>query len=504
MPGNPGQLNDPLSALPPQAQDPSGVFNKFYQGLLDASLNDKGEPKGREPVPSAIANPNVAVQSTANNPAAARGIPEDSPQESNTPTHSLSSGWYDYQDDLAHQAAAQAAMSGHDPGAVYQAMTNMTTSFLQSHIMREASSAAMALQKGDMAGVEKSLKNMYYYVPDGQELSVQKQGGQLVYQNPIYPYLDAHNQPTTQGGPGATPNIQPVDAQHLSFLAQTAANPMAIGQLIQQARSAAVTQQTEMTKANAALVSAQGTQARGQGILLDAQTRQVLAPSQAFQNIARGTYYQQAIAARIQAAANKNDPEALKAGTAASGLVWQMAQGQPTTEPAMIPNPSRPGTTMPNPSPNAGRTTRDPTKVPGWAQGKNPDQLANIAGLAGEIAAANRGMPPQAAVNIAGTVYNHQGTKHPDPATGKPTADVKYSADGTQGWVWTGQNWQNFHVTAQTGKNLSSGDVDNIPLPPEDSQDPGSATPNNPLDPDPEESNGATPTSSPDDNKPAE
>lgn len=490
MPGNPGLPNNPLAALPPQAQDPSGPFNKFYQGLLDASLTDKGEPAGREPVPSAIANPNVAIQSTASNPAATKGIPEDSPEESNTPTHSLSSGWYDHQDFLAHQAAAQAAQSGHDPGAVYNAMTNMTTSFLQSHIMREASAAAVAVQAGDMPAVEKALKNMYYYVPDGNELKTQTIGGQLVYQNPIFPYLDGHGQPTAQGGPGATPNMQPVDLAHVSMLARAAADPMEIGSLIQNARIAAQEQQTKALTAQAGMVSAQGTLARGQGIAQNAANEAARVPSQNYEAIAHAQYWLQANQARIAAAGGKGDPLAQKAGMEASKLVTDQAQGQQVTEPSMIPDPKRPGTMIPSMSPNAGRTTRDPTKLPAWARGKNADQIASISGLAGELAAANyRTKSAQDAVNLAGAIYNHQGSTHKGP-DGKPVSDVKFSPDHTQGWVWTGQNWQNFSLSAKTGGNLASGVVDNDGPAPQAgaaNQDPSG---DNPYDPDPEESNG--------------
>ena len=252
---------DPAAgALPAAAQDPSGPFNRFYQGLLNASLNDKGEPQGREAVPSPTANPNVPQQSAANNPAAQKGIPEDSPEESGKAAHSLSAGWYDAQDNYARAAAMHASAAGHDPGAVYNAMSNMTTSFLQTHIMREAGAAAVAMQAGNMPAVEKALKNMYYYVPDGQELKTQKIGGQLVYQNPIYPYIDPKtNQPTDIGGPGATPNMVPVDAQHISMLGQAALNPLAISHLIMDARMG-------YAKMSAERMTAEGMLMRGRGI----------------------------------------------------------------------------------------------------------------------------------------------------------------------------------------------------------------------------------------------
>lgn len=502
----PVSFQDPAQALPPQAQDPSGPFNKFYQGLLDASLNDKGDAKGREAVPSGSGNPNVAIQSTASNPAAAKGIPEDSPAESGTPSHSLSASWYDHQDFLAHQAAAQAAQAGHDPAAVYQAMTNMTTSFLQTHIMREASAAAVAVQAGDMPAVEKALKNMYYYVPDGQELQTSKVGGTLTYQNPIFPYLDANGAPTAQGTADSKPNMVPVDAQHISMLAQAAANPMAIGGMIQTARIQAQEAQTKQLSAQASYLAATGTAARGQGILQDAQSRQALVPSQIYGNVAKADYYRNELALKLKnAAGDKPDPEAFKAGTSATSLVWQQAQGQQVTEPSQVPDPLHPGQMIPSMSPNAGRTTRDPTKVPTWAQGKNPDQLSNIAGLAGEIAVANHTtMTPQAAVNLAGQIYNHQGTKHPDPKTGKPDSDVKFSPDHTQVWVWGGNHWQNFSLKAQSGGNLAAGQVDSIAPYPEDTSQ-NTATPDNPSDPDPDESNGAgaIPTSQPADSQPA-
>lgn len=438
-PGNFVQEAPPAQVLPPNYQDPSGPFNQYYGGLLKAALNDKGEPQGREAVPSATANPNVATQSAANNPAAQQGIPEDSPAASGQP-HSLSPGWYEQQDALALQAAGSAARAGHDPQSVYSALTNMTTSWLQTHIMREAGAAAVAVQSGDLKATEQALKNMYYYIPDGQELSTSKVGGTLTYQDPLHPYLDAQGQPTDQASPGAKPNMIPVDAMHISMLAQAAANPAEIGGLIQNARIAQMKSQSERMTAQGALDRGQGIQASGQAALGRAQASIARVP---YENIKD---YDDGQRALMQASTTKFalkglaglriDPSLIKNAQDAGSALDNLYLGPPTIDQNPV-------------SPNSGKVTHDVTRSAPGSQNMTGQEYAQAKSLATQLGAA--GVPSGQAAQLADSARQNSRTSHAAAADTSPLAGGKKSGSvpnvviDHQGLhMWTGKNWQTY------------------------------------------------------------
>lgn len=470
---------------PQAAQSHVDHIENFATHLQNGALNDAGVPNGKV----GIAPPNAPQQlaQAAQNPAAAKGIPEkgattSTPDSTGSgPAHSLSPEYWDQSDKMLSDAVKAAALAGHDPDATYTALNHMRTSFVQGHMLRNLSAANVALQNGDMKGVEQGLHNMNYYLPNGQNLNIQKDDqGNLIYQNPLQPYVASDGTPTDMKTD--KPNMIPVDAQHLQMLGQAVLDPMKVNDVLVNARSAAAKQQLERARAQAAIISAGGTAARGQAALTTANARNRLVPSQIYKNDAQAYYYSNRINAQIRAATDKPDPLAYKAGQDASKMVFDLAQGQPQTAPAAIPRVDKQGNPVvgpdgkpvmdPSMAPNAGKTFRDPSLVPSYLKGKTPDQLTQIASLSGELGAANHGrMPAARAVELASRLYTHNGSTHRDPATGNPTADVKFSKDRSQGWIWNGKAWENFNLSKKTGGALSGGNVDTVELYSADSDD---------------------------------
>lgn len=503
-------------ALPPTAQSHVDHIEAFAGHLVSGALPDAGTQSGTAPIPPP-GGPQTALAAAAQNPAAAKGIPEKgdsdstavpgSATSSGAPAHSLTTDYWDKSDALLSKAVQAAALAGHDPDQTYTALNHMRTSFIQGHMLRNLSAANVALQNGDQAGVETALKDMNYYLPNGQNLVTQKDAqGNLVYQNPLQPYVgpdgaptDAKSQPGVDGKVQQNqPNMIPVDAAHLQMLGQSVLDPMKVNDVLVGARSAAAKMQLERAQAQGVLLTGQGAEKRGEAAISRAAVQEGLAPSSIYRNTAQAAYYAaRATEAIKNGQGGKPDQLSYRAGVDATKAVMDMQQGLTTTVPSMTARVDKNGQPVmgpdgkplmdPSMAPNAGRTERDPSKVPTWLQGKTPDQIGQIGALAGEIGAANHGtMPPQKAAQIAGQIYSHQGTTHLDPATKKPTADVKFSKDRTQGWAWNGTGWDNFAISKRTGGSLAGGNVD-IVQPYSGATGPStqpadSLTPDNPLD----------------------
>lgn len=185
--------------------------------------------------------------------------------------------------------------------------------------------------------------------------------------------------------------------------------------------------------------------------------------SQGTLNEAHARYYDNYIDLKIKQAGASGDKLAYTAGTDAAKAVYNLAQGQPTTVPVTDAegNPSM--------SPAAGKAMRDPSKIPAEFALK-PEQLHNVAALAGEIGSANRGkIPAEQAAQIAAQVYGNVKKTHPGP-DGKPQGNVKISSDRTQGWYWNGAGWTPFKLSPDTGGVLATGRTDIIPPPSDDEE----------------------------------
>lgn len=437
----------------------SHPVEQFAQHLHDVALNDAGVPNGKQGITGVTPQQNLVA--TASNPAAAQGIPERSPTESrktsDTP-HSITPDWWDQSDQLMRDAVGAAARAGHDPSQTLDALNHVRTSFIQGHVLRNLSAASVALQNGDNDAVEKALRNANYYLPNGQDLNVEKNGqGQLVYQNPLHPFLDSNNMPTDQDT--GKPNMIPVDQAHLQYLGTAMLDPMKVNDLVLGARAAGAKMQLETARAQAALTTAEGARLRGEGAFATGAARLKTAGSQIGLNDAHAQYYS-AAASRQMELASQGDKNSYKAGEDAAHGIFSLAQGLPTTVPVTDAKGN------PTLSPAAGKTIRDPSKIPVGLQGKSPEQVMQISSLAGEIASANAGrMPTATAQQIAIEIYNNNGATHRDPASGKPVGNVVIDKTRKFGHFWNGRSWIPFRMTPTTGGALASGQVDTIPAP---------------------------------------
>lgn len=436
----------------------------FATHLHDHSLNDAGVPHGQQGIASSPAD---VLAQVAQNPAAAQGIPEASPSASagadsrGGTAHSLTPQFWEDSDMRIAKATKAAALAGHDPQQVFNSLNSVRTSFVQGHVLRNLSSANVALMNGDSAAVEKALRNVNYYLPDGQDLKVSKTNGQLMYQNPIHPFLDEQGAPTDVAT--KTKNMIPVDASHIQMLGQAMLDPMKVNDLITGARSAAAKAALENAKAGAAITTANAAATTAGAANTKAQTDRMKAASGIYKDTSQGSlneskakYYNGLVDLKIKAAGAAGDKLAYTAGNDAAKAVYALSQGQLSTVPIADPqgNPSL--------SPAAGKSMRDPSKIPPEFQ-LTPEQTHNVAALAGEIGAANRGkIPAEQAAQIAAQVYGGVKKTHPGP-DGKPQGNVKIAQDRQTGWYWNGASWTPFRMSAETGGILASGSTDILP-----------------------------------------
>lgn len=470
------------SSLPPATaqQQFTQTVHDLHQDMHDHSLDDNGIPNkdrgiAAPPVdPNAPATPGApaaaqgaaaAVQSAAANPAAQAGKPEDTPSQSDKP-HSISTQQWDQWDANIDKAVTLAAQAGHDPGQVRAALEANRNSFIQGHVLRNLSAANVALLNGDNKGVETALKNAYYYMPDGQNLTVQKQGGQLMYQDPISPMT----------GDGK-PNMIPVDAAHIQMLGQAMLDPMNVQTTIQNVRSAAAKIELEHQQGLAARDTGTGNKLKGTGIYMKAQSDLHRDNSTNYKNYAEGD------AARTRASAidfhlrnlatkmPNMDPEILKAANSASDQFDKQAQGELVTIPTMISDtrPGHEGEMTENPSPNAGKTMRDTSKIPAELKSLTPSQQMEGRAIAGSITLANRGMPPAEAVRLAALYASGKSTppKNTPKVDGKPMKNVYTDSKTGDTHVWNSamKKWEVFKLPLQSSQDLATTGSLNVPDP---------------------------------------
>lgn len=183
------------------------LVNLYALNLQRSTLSGNGQP-------SHVANAASPV-------APAEGVSSGSAQP-----HSLTPDWFDATDHDARTAAAMAAQAGQDPAGVYSNLIAMRNSVYQGEVLKHLSGAFTALQSGDQQGVERALRNVYYYLPDGKDLQLRRgANGAIEYQDPINP-VDANG----------NPRYVPVTAQHLQLLGQAALHPETVANTMMQYR----------------------------------------------------------------------------------------------------------------------------------------------------------------------------------------------------------------------------------------------------------------------------
>lgn len=407
------------------------------------------------------------LASVAKNPAAQQGLPEKGATDTDanvagsggaTAAHSITPEWWDHNDKLMLQAASAAARAGHDPDQVYSALNHMRTSFVQGHMLRAASAASVALQNGDMDAVEQNLRNMNYYLPDGKDLNVQKQGGQLVYQNPLQQFVDATGQPTnapkgTDGKPNQ-PNMIPVDQAHIQMLGQAILDPMKVNDTLMATRAAAAKQQLEASQAQAATMNAQGHLATGQARLqrVGSQNIKDLSAAQLDQAKAATAGYAM-LRWKAQIANQKLDPSLLKGAAAAGSAVDDALLGTKTAAPINDADGN------PSLSPAAGKVVHDPKTVPKELQNVTSLESGELKATAGDLYISNMktGMSPTQAAQITLQIRNSAKQTHKG-SDGKPQPNAYvHRAQGEVGvWNQAAGRYDKYTIGQQTAANLGS------------------------------------------------
>lgn len=453
-------------APPPEAEKP-GIVHKlkdivvgFYDKLHHHTLNDAHAPNGDvtsalpeapdtapdgTPIPPQAQATTVAANAAATDPSANAGVPQEAPSKGKA--HSMTSADDDELENHILAASRAAALAGEDPVKVYQNLSAIKTAHYQGNILKNLNAAGVALQRGDTKAVEQALKNVYYYFPDGQDLKLQHgENGQLLYQDPFAPTMD-----------DGSPNMIPVDAAHIQMLGQAAVDSTKLQDTINASKNAAVERQTKLATAQAAIE-------RGHAASREAAVKERLVPATIYHHLADAKLAEAKAntdSYRLRIALNAHGQMSKQQQTAANdaaAAAFALAQGLPTTVPVTDAqgNPSL--------SPAAGKTIRDATKVPAYLKGLTPEQTVNVAGVAGQIAAANIGtMSKEQAVELAARMEQNRTQTH-EKLTGGQERNVKVSQDGNWAMLWSGVSgdgqdlgFKKFRVAPMLGQALLAG-----------------------------------------------
>lgn len=489
IPADPGMVAAAQGPASPDAQSQLvHVIDKLHQDMHDHSLGDDDKPNNSQAIPAggpapsapgsgapppggpppaqgapppaagappAPPSPQVAataqaVQSVATDPTAQSGKITTTPGAEGKPHSITTDKWNEWDQNIDH-AVALAAQAGHDPGQVRSALEANRNAFVQGHVLRYLSAANVALLNGDQKNVEKAIRNAYYYMPDGQDLQVQKdKDGNLMYQDPVNP---------TVGGPDGkqVPNMLKVDAAHIQLLGQAMLDPQNVQQTIMEIRSSQAVQQLKQAQAHAAGVTAEGNFRKGTGIMLEGQSHAALVNSQNYKNLAEGD------AVRIRATAlanhlnntvrqNKIDPQLIKGAQDASQAFEDAAQGQKTTVQ---------GDPMTNP--NVGKTTRDPTKS--TLPKATPEDITQGKSIAGDIFMGSGGsMSPARAADLARLAVQAKRSNSPKPGpNGKVASSPDFMTDPKTGdthvWNKALKKWEAFRLPLTSSNDAASGNL---------------------------------------------
>lgn len=444
----------------------------------DVPNNQRGTPVAPPPAapaaqgaaPQAPADPKVqaaqasaaAVANTAPSDPAKTGVQTTSPSQEDKP-HSIPTDKWQEWDSRIDKAVSSAALAGKDPGQVRQALEANRNAYVQGHVLRYLSSANVAALNGDQKGVQAAMKNAYYYMPDGQELSFQKdKDGNLQYQDPINPTkIDANN--------NTVPNMVPVDTAHIQMLGTAMLDPMNVQTTINNVRTNAAKIQLEHAQSQAALMTGQGNADKGAGIKMKGQSdlnRDAATNYHSFATGEASLIHANAIANHLKNVAAKmpnQDPAILKGSQDTADLFAKTAAGEYGSQPAMIADtrPGHQGEMTPNDPTVVGKPFRDATKIPVEMKDLNPSQLLEGQAVAGNIRLAQPTMPPAEAVRLAalyayGKANKPNGTpKGPD---GKPMANVHTDPKTGDTHVWNKsmKKWEAFKLPLQTSQDLAT------------------------------------------------
>lgn len=470
-------------ASAPGATQPQGDQDPKMQASRVAADPGAAPTQGSQPSPVQSAQTAQAVQGAVQSPAAQQGDPGVTPAQAGKP-HSLAYEVWDKWDKQIDDAAYYAALAGRDPGQVRAALDANRNAWVQGHVMRYLSTANAAVLNGEPDKAAEALRNAYYYFPDGQELKVAKDPKLgLVYQDPVNPFITDKdgNKILKDGKP--QPNMIPVDAAHIQMVGQALLDPMKLQTTITNLRSSAATINKENLQGQGAYLTGEGNFLRGRGIDKGADVKATESAGEIYKNFGEGQRAR-AQAAYLtertkQAAMGKDgkvDGQLQKLGMEAAQEYDNVALGRPTVVPTQVPQIGKDGKPVvdkngnvvmqPNMDPNAGKTTRDTSKVPEALKNLTPEQHVGNKALASEIAIANRGLiTPQRAAALAAMIQAQRNTKHKG-ADGKDVPDVLIDKGQNTGHVYDKQTGQtiDFHLTPNAATSMSTGDGSASPL----------------------------------------
>jgi len=397
-------------APPPVAGAPS-------PGATTPGASSPAIPTGLATAPPRVQKAAVAA---VTDPASNQGKPQA------PPPHSMSHYDYDHMDKLAYTAAAAAERSGQDGAKVLESLHTVRTSFIQSGILKNITAANAALMIGDQKSLEQAMKNVNYYLPNGQDLEMHKgPDGVLQYRDPFAP----------PGADGQQPWVD-VTTQHIQLMSQNAMDPTKVQGIINDARLQgsqaeyrARHGQAELNTSEASLGNSRASESR-------AGSARALVPSQEHLNMARAT------ALRTTA-----DAAAVRAAGASKGMVTPAAASAAADKASKAAEAAQQGIMETNTNENSrayGMPMRNNAKIPWWYAGQDgktklgPADLAGSQSFASQLGAANVGMGASAIAEIAGKIYHNQHIKRTTHKgdDGKQQNDVLMFPDSNQIGYW--------------------------------------------------------------------
>lgn len=419
----------------------------------------------------------VASKTVASDPNVRAGVPDKPPEAQQLP-HSMTPEQWQHMNLLKQKAVMAAARAGEDPAKVYESLTAMQNAHFQGQILKQLGTANVAFQNGDMKSVEQALKNVNYYLPNGQDIQFRKataqdvaadptvKPGDLMYKNPFYGMY----------GHEKDPEYTKVDSQHIQSLGAAALDPRTVQEAQLKSYSAQQEAQSNRIKAQGEFMTGQGRQLTGSAAYgkmnLAQQSQDVdrrLKIAAGNKDQAEANWYN----TRQPSGDNSGQPKITMASLRAlqndaATYTDRIVQGQPTTSPVMVKDDT--GAQVPNLSPGAGHAIPDASRIPVIFKGLTPEQQENVKVLGGQINSANAGLPGMntpKAVELAARITRYQThpTVHADPATGKPARDFVYDSEKGTAHVWVGNAYENVYLKPNVADESGAGGGPEAPPP---------------------------------------
>ena len=445
----------------PAAPSPGGPAGAPGAGAAPAGAPGAAQPSGQ---PSGSASP-VQTALTADatkaalaNPNVAAGVPAPDSANQDKP-HSLTPAYWQKMNDLKSKAAAAAAQAGEDPAKVYESLTAMQTAHFQGQVLKQVATASRAYDAGNMDAVKQALKNVNYYLPDGQNIGFKAataddvakappgtlKVGDLMHSNPYKGMF--------QPGQPPQPDYVKVDQPYLTSLGQGALDPEKMIQAQNGRYLASAEAQSKYDTAQGALARGKGIEAGGVASLTKANVMANNADVERRLIISHGDL-NEAEAGRanrepIDRSSNGQTKVPLASIRARQNDVANYVDNASLGERQVEPTKNPDGST--NFSPAAGKTVPNPARVPSVLSGLTPDQRQNVKQLGGSFAAANPNMTKEEAAEMAARITHIQSAKQPPThmeADGKRHLD--YIPDDPKqpgvAHVWVGNGYRSFYT----------------------------------------------------------